>query len=306
MKFEIKAKLRGRYKLLVSKVGKRPHKETEWFDNIITDQGKDLIGSPGYVDGFQIPYINPAVAVGTGSGTPTVADTTLDAQGAYYNGLAGVPTSNSYVAGPPTYWKTVYTYDFPEGGATGTWSEVGVGYYDSGSGNVKVFSRQLILDGGGSPTTITILSDEILTVIYELRAYFDTTDNAYAFVINGTDNYSGVYRPANISTATSLDHGAGHSASLVTHSGSIGAITSSPGGASANPSPFTVTPYTGGNYYLEWTATYPYNVSNFSINSLLFITGVGSWQFSVTPAIVKTDSYKLTLVVRISWDRYTP
>lgn len=304
---KIKLAYEGWYRLLVSKPGKSPHKDTGWFKNLITDQGLNYIGNPQFSDGFGTRYINVAVAVGTGTTAPTNADTTLETQGAYYYGGNTVSTSISYVAGPPTYWKTVYTYNFGVGDGAGTWSEVGVGYY-SGSGDVNVFSRQLIVDGGGSPTTITILSDEILTVVYELRCYFVTSDTAYSFMINGTDSYSGVYRPMRVSTASSLDHGvyvSSFGATLTVYSGSIGATTSSPSGTTKAYQNNWKT-YTLGNYYREIDLVAQYNEANFTITALSIATGIGNWQFSVSPGIPKDSDHKLTLTFRVSWDRYTP
>ena len=60
--------------------------------------------------------------------------------------------------------------------------------------------RALILDGGGSPTTLTILSDETLDVTYTIRVYPPTTDVTGSITLDGV-SYGYTIRPCNVSTS---------------------------------------------------------------------------------------------------------
>lgn len=311
----IKQRFAGRFKCLVSKPGQAPYKETDWFDNLITNQGLDSIGNSnpyGPVD-FRIC---PNIGVGTGSTTPAVTDTTLDAFLAawpvygQYNPAPSIV--NSYVAGSPAYYSSVMTYTYSVGAAAGNLTEIGTGYYTSGDTTFKVFSRALIVDGGGSPTTLTILSDEILTVVYELRCYLDQTDNTYSILINGTDTYGGTYRIADIATAPFLNRSQQEYLGIPTcfvYNGSIGAVTTHPSGTSAggqNDCSTVSGGYTIGTYFTDFTSSYAVGKGNLSggITAIMVQSSHGNYQFSVSPAIAKDNTKLFSITYRLSWARY--
>lgn len=112
----------------------------DWFPNLITDQGLNQMGTLA-------TWLN-ACQVGSGSTVPAVSDTQLVTR------VAGTTTIQSTVQGiqstPPYYASRTRTYRFAAGVATGTLSEVGVGTTAT-VGNL--YSRALILDGAGNPTT---------------------------------------------------------------------------------------------------------------------------------------------------------
>lgn len=154
------------------------------FDNLILDAGLERLGT-----GAGVTYVQ----VGTGSTAPAVGQTALVS---YSAGTSNQTASvDSYVAGPPVYHQNIKTFRFAAGAATGTFSEIGVGWAPSGS----LFSRALILDGGGSPTTITVLSDEALDVDYRFRVYPSTSDVTGTLTLSGI-GYTYTLRPSLIST----------------------------------------------------------------------------------------------------------
>ena len=128
------------------------------FDNLILDAGLNRLGTGGVANCCQ---------VGTGTSAPAVTDTTLQA---YLVGTSTIQadSAQSYVAGPPAYVTMSRTFRFGTGVAAGNLTEVGVGWATASG---SLFSRARIVDGGGSPTTISVLSDETLDVVYTLRAY---------------------------------------------------------------------------------------------------------------------------------------
>ncbi len=85
--------------------------------------------------------------VGSGNAAPAETDTALQARASTSN--INVQSNNSNVS--PRYGWRRRTFRFAAGAAAGNLSEVGVGWTTT-----AVFSRALILDGSGNPTTITV------------------------------------------------------------------------------------------------------------------------------------------------------
>lgn len=284
------------------------------FDNLITLQGLDQIGNPPVFNTSSgIPFINTHCGVGTGTTAPSTADTVLESPLAMYPSTAGSNVescSSSYVAasGPdPAYYRAIWTYTFPAGAAAGNLSEVGVGGTLSGSTTPILFSRALIVDGSGVPTTITVLSDEILVVTYELRLYIDQTDTAYSFFIN-TTSYSGTLRRALLTTPP-VGMNVAMTAALSKpsqglYTGSIGPVTGNPSGLVVNVAATQPTTYTNGTHYNDFRATYAVGVGTGNIAAVMNSGVHGSWQFSISPAIPKTSSISLQLNWRQSWSLY--
>jgi len=179
-KFALKAavELMGRYKLRVHDGRGNNRLETDWFDNLITDNGLNLIGETGdFLANF---------SVGSGSTAPANSNTAL---------VSEVATTGSAEPGAGVFAGTVARaidaglrecsivreYEFGEGVAAGNLSEIGIGWY-----NTSLFSRALILDGALSPTTITVLSNEFLTVTYELVINQPTTDFSALISVDAT------------------------------------------------------------------------------------------------------------------------
>lgn len=157
--------------------------------NLIVNSGLDRLGATGVV--------MSTCQVGSGSTAPAATDTALVSLVAATSTIVGgTGGTTTYVAGSPDYMQMVTTFRFAEGAAAGNLSEVAVGW---GSG-AAIFSRALILDGGGSPTTITVLSDETLDVTYTIRVYPPTTDVTGSITLDGT-SYGYTIRPCNVSTS---------------------------------------------------------------------------------------------------------
>lgn len=115
-----------------------------------------------------------------GTSNAAVAATQTDLQGTkVLSDTVQSTLSSVYVAGPPPYIECTRTYRFTTGVATGTWAEVGTGWND-GTGQAR-FSRALIL-----PTTVTVLSDEQLDVVFTVRFYPSTTDVTGTVTLEGT------------------------------------------------------------------------------------------------------------------------
>ncbi len=219
-------------------------------------------------------------------------------------------------AGSPTYVSTQsITFEFPLGAVIGNMTEVGIGW-----SNTAKFSRALIVDGGGTPTAVSVLSSEILQVNYRLHFYPQLTDSVGTFTIAGSGDHDYVAR--HLMAGTTLGNSiftANPTASGLdcqTFDGSIVAVSgSSPTGVAGAISSVAGS-YTPGTFYRDFTLTALIGQSNFGtgIKSMTLkyknLTGGGGdvsyfrTQCQFTPPIMKTGAQVLTLLFRQSWARH--
>lgn len=167
----------------VLRAGKVVRKTGE-FHNLITDAGLARLASTGSTQNSCFNYVR----VGVGNAPPSPSDLALQNQIAStsnpssYDGSGGVNLEEGYV------WRRV-TWTFEEGAVVGNVSELATGWAASSSGTI--FSRALVKDSEGNPTTITVLADEQLRVTWEHRRYWATEDVTGVLVNEG--NKGGVY-----------------------------------------------------------------------------------------------------------------
>lgn len=283
----------------------------DWFDNLITNNGLDLLGA-------QASTIAPLVAcrVGTGNTTPAFTDIALASP------LAGTTTIQANVSGvqgaAPYFGWCRRTWRFGTGAAAGNVAEVSVWNALTGG---TMFSRALILNAG-SPTTITVLSDEQLDVIYEFRIYAATADVAWGPVTISGVSYSGNTRHSNVTVGAYggnwepgfagtpqagviINTGAGNNYCYAYATQTLGAVTGQPTGSVYAMSSVTASAYVNGNYYRDHALFWDLNNGNTGtgIGSFRILTNFGAFQASVTPVFAKDATKKLTLNVRVSWSR---
>lgn len=272
------------------------------FRNLITNGGLDRMGN-------NADYLNWC-QVGSGSTAPSNGDSGLVSR------VAGTNTRQSTLSGaqasaPYFTWRR-NVMRFGMGVAAGNLAEVGIGWADTGA----IFSRALILDALGSPTTITILADEFLDVTYELRCYPKVTDTVGTIVATGNlaGTYDFIMRGANVTSTNGLtgwligvggtSQGSdGASPGKVAYTGDIGGVTSSPAGGSVENMPFTASAYSAGSYERRFVMSLGLNNANFNIRSVLVKMGIGTYQCQFDPAIPKTSNDLLNLTFRHSWAR---
>ena len=205
------------------------------------------------------------------------------------------------------------TYTFAAGVATGTWSEIGVGPAASGGAITLepsppyLLSHALIVDGGGSPTTISVLASEQLVVTYTLQLYFSNVQTAYTpFMINTTST-SGSIMPGRISqiNTTFPTAGAGNGLLLYLATGTFGAITGYPTGTLSPQVSGTSASYTTGNYYLTINTTTPVNSNFVNTWSMIYVeSSAGHFQMSVSPSVVIGAGMSFTFQYNVSWSRH--
>lgn len=293
----------GYYKLEGVKIGpdgkERRRTIADWFPNLITDFGLNGWGT------LSLAQMTTNCRVGAGTATPAFGNTTLGAQiGATTVVSSGFAATSQ--ATPPYYYSQTATWRFNPGVAAGNLSEVGNGRTATGA---DLFSRALILDGAGNPTTITILADEYLDVTYQVRDYMPTADVPYSIVISGV-TYSGIMRRANVDTvmfSTSNVAGCDNGVNAVTaYNGAIGAVTSAPAGTNTAISVNNLG-YANNSYQMDFGGTAALTQMNLAggITAIMVRTSFGYFQFSISPAIPKDANKTLALVFRCGpWARY--
>lgn len=266
------------------------------FRNLITDGGLDRMGN----NADWLTWCQ----VGSGSTAPAVGNSALVSRVAASNSIVGDSLNSQ--SSPPYYVSRTNTYRFAAGVAAGNLAEVGIGWASTGG----LFSRALILDALGSPTTITVLAGELLDVTYQFRQYMPSADWIGSLTLRGV-SHSIVGRASGVTSGDWSINTTGQTAGRVdfrprVYSGDIGPITGSPSGTSVL-SNLGSSPYSSGSLAREATLLLGNPDANFAggIGAFKINMGIGSYQFGFTPKIMKTSVDTLSLTFRHSWSRKT-
>lgn len=297
-----KPRLAGFFKIEAFKPGQYRRVLADWFPNLILDAGLNRMGTGTWLS---------AVQVGTDNTPPSISDTGLFG---YVAGSSTTQSTSSGVSGSaPWYGFVGRTYRFGAGDAAGNLAEVGAGWATSGA---SLFSRALIVDQFGSPTTITVLGDEYLDVSYQIRLYSPNVDSTYSISISGSP-YDLTTRASVASSSSYWTPGVGlvddnpvySLNSFAAWDGALGTVTQLPSGTnvsdSLNLSPLS---YSNNSFQKDFTVVVGLNDGNGTgfINTTLVQTTIGAFQNFYDPDIPKDSSSVLTLNYRVSWARYTP
>lgn len=301
MNLEINNQVGARFKLVARKASTEEiTRETGWFNNIVLDTGLAQMSVGTWLN---------RCCVGTGNSTPVATQTQLDTFKASTTTIQGNPAGGMQLTTLPYYdWLRV-TYRFGEGVAAGNISEVGLGW-----GNVNLWNRALIKDTNGNPTTITVLADEYLDVITEIRVYpQETFSGSFNFLNKAGDivsshTYTGrayheapqaYYYPMNIGVIEVYSTAMGTSP------------TGSPSGTALGFGVPTTSEYpTPTSVKCKKTfATTDVNGEHRTIlvrNTLLSPSSGMGYQVEFSPTITKNNTMEITYTVSMSWGRYTP
>lgn len=297
-------RMRGRYKLEAVKAdgSGRTRVLADWFPNLITDTGLNRIGTNSVWS-----YIH----VGTSATAPDVSQSALLG---WVGSTNNRPFAEVVSAGNTDYYGDYYGYRqdrwrFNPGEADGVLAEVGL---SGAASNTNLFSRALILDGAGSPTTVTVLADEYLDVTYRLECYANYTfvdgmQSGVAITNVGTRDIT--IRAAEIGNAnywgTSLGGVVAAGANAITvYSGSLGAISGSPSGTAAIMTGPINAAYSNNSLERGISGTFGLTVANFTHKSLRFLWNYGAYQMEMNTGIAKSSSQTMSYQAKISWGRY--
>jgi hypothetical protein len=278
-------------------------KSLEWFDNLITNNGLNLMGT----EGNYLSYCQ----VGGGSTAPSVSDTALVSR------IAGVAATGALASSiVDGYLVVSREFSFATGAAAGNISEIGIGPVTTGN----LFSRTLIKDGLGNPTTITILADEILNVSYEFKIKQPTVDFVgnvsginykirAAMSTNSVGGSDSGWRVTNSLGSSRLKfvHGTvnRNPTSLPTiYSGNIGPDSGIPTGSEvAIIQSISNAAYVQNSFKTDFTFTMPPALFNGTFRSGLFYPGPCAFQYEFSPDITKTNLQELVIGFSVSWAR---
>lgn len=272
--------------------------------NLIVNSGLDMIAS------LSIANSSDYCRVGTGTTTPSATQTDLVSRfGSGTGTITAQSLSNSGSA--PWYWELEREYEFPAGTVDGA-ALTEVGFFEQSGGDM--FSRSLIKDGGGTPTSITLTSLEVLYVTYVTRVNVPNTDSTGTFTIN-SDTYNYTCRAANASTEAvwSPESSTIFYTDIIRsyETQTLGLITDEPAGAKGSGSDSQAS-YVTGSYERVGSFTMGRDDSNFTLGIGAFSIGrfsnTPSFQFSVEKAsdgtrISKDNTNTLSMVgaFKIAW-----
>lgn len=312
------AAISGQFRMVVSEdaAGERVKHDTGFFDNLITDVGMNRVGTVNTNSTSTITAFNSLCGrfvVGSGSATPAFTDTALAAPVAFASANPVLESeSSSYTRG---WYEITVRHQFGQGQAAGNLSEIGI-QHTSLSG--PLWSRALILDGAGNPTTITVLPDEFLTCYYTLRIMIPKEDAVFNIDVDydedgivptvvtarplGADNSNpnagwGLQTAATIGTAAALRFYTG---------GLAGPTASSPLGSpiGSTTNSFTEVPYVTDSHQRFLTRTNGLNEHNSeTLRTARLEALMGFWQIEFDPPLQKNNTQTMQLTFGYSWAR---
>lgn len=294
---EFKLQVAGHIEIYSDKRGKLAE-----FDNIFLDQGLNALGTksmPGYI------------WLGSGSAEPHPSNTQLVNFVARSNASSPrIPTTYGVNGTAPYYTWLRIGVRFTPLGVNVNLSELGLGT------DTELYTRALIKDANGVPTTLTILSDEILDISYTIRIYAPTTDATGQITLGG--NIGGTYdwtaRACLVTTnghwianAWAVSRSGSYIGSAKVYSGPIGDITKFPSGSDSYVTHNSV-PYVQNSFTAKSVVSVDTTQGNFvgGIRSISICLGWGEYQMQFDPAIPKTDLDTLNLTFAVTYARYVP
>lgn len=307
----------GRFRMVVSEDAEMEcvKHDTGFFDNLITDVGMNRVGEVTTNTDTAIVNFHTLCGrfvVGSGSATPAFTDTALVAPVAFASADSVLDSeSSSYSRG---WYEITVRHQFGQGQAAGNLSEIGIQH--SGLSG-PLWSRALILDGAGDPTTITVLPDDFLTCYYTLRIMIPQEDAVFNIDVDYDDdgvvptvvtarplkaNNSTPYAGWGLQTASTTGW-----AHLRFYSGGLAVPTANaPLGSEIGnqTNNFAVVPYVTDSHQRFLTRTNGLNEHNSqTLRTARLEALMGSWQVEFNPPLQKDNTQIMQLTFGYSWAR---
>lgn len=168
----------GHIKIQKGKAGEGINWESD-FPNLVLDVGWDNLKSVLAAENSPTDPLH--LFLGSGTTEPAATDSGLESISGTLAGKAF--STRKYPATVTAQSPRVrLRFDYTEGEAEGVWTELGLAFDSQYS---SPYNRSLIRDGNGDPTSLTILSDEFLTVYVELVMYFTSISGSGSIDYNG-------------------------------------------------------------------------------------------------------------------------
>lgn len=293
-----------------------------WFKNLITDLGMDYLGNAPS-SRYNLTYCR----LGTGNAAAANGDQSLYAQVAATSTAGLGAASGLSVAGDYVYNRV--SRRFAAGTASGVnLAEVGMSYTNTGN---TLFSRSLLKDGSGNPTTISLQPDEVLDVVYELRVYLPAQDIVVNTTIDGVATTVTIRRSTNTTQVnwwaqalgyTFIPYSRGDEQGYLGFTGydayenSIAAATGWGGGNNTTEAVRTLLAYVAGSYTTKVKLDFGLTVGNYP-TGIGFITcgtvglfgdsrfncSYGPFGYIINPKMNKTSARTATVTLGLTWAR---
>lgn len=309
-------RLGGRFRAVVSKDAecKQVVEDTGFFDNLITNTGMNRVGevtTNAQASAQSFSALCGRFVVGSGSAEPQFTDTALQNPVAFASANPVIESeSSNYDRG---WYEITVRHQFGQGQAAGNLSEIGI-QHTSTSG--PLWSRALILDGQGDPTTITVLPDDFLTCYYTLRIMIPKED--FIFNIDADYGEDGIVpivvtgRPLGADGASpTLGWGLQTAAPIwgyfQFYTGGLAAPTANnPLGSAigSQTADFSVVPYVTDSFERYVTRTNGLNEHNSQeLRTARLAALMGYWQIEFDPPLQKDNTQTMQVTFGYSWAR---
>ena len=248
-------RVHGEYRLQVKNAAGVIDRDTGWFDNTITNQCLNA-----WAGSTPLNTLTQYCGVGVGTAAPTTTNSSITGQ---IGSRASSGAQGTNVVG--LVHTTTKQYNFAVSAVIGTITEVGI--FSAPTGGVLA-TRALIKDGGGVPTSITLVSGDTLYVIWRCTVTAPSSDYTGVVSISGV-NYNVVARPSYFVTgsmssglwsgplgAAAGDAFFGLNGASVYATQTLGAVTAGPLGSSNGQTSSVVAAYVDSTYTRTCTATW--------------------------------------------------
>lgn len=315
----------GEFRCVVKRADGGIKSDTGFQKNLILNQGLNAIGGTGGNN-----RIYAYCAIGTGNSVPTVHQTQLDSPVKVVSTDRYATQSYAYSGTGDYKPSMVLKYSFTDLNNVNI-TEVGLSTSAGSWGNdinqLYMCTRALIKDSNGNPTSITVLSGEILEIYYKLTMVIPIAD--MAGVINVLDGagtstaYNYIVRPADVGSSSFTTNDTNSSAPLgspvnynsngisyscFASSGDLATVTNRPSSLIPNSSK-NMDEYVPGSFKIKTKFDFNIATANTSIRSFYIDSNLGRWQIRVGKTtddspIVKNNTQTLSIPIEFSWGRY--
>lgn len=283
---------------------------------------RNLVVASGLDMWMTIANIRLGAVVGTGNAPVLMSDRSLSNFRAGQSTPQGVPVISSQTTTAPYWNRKTMRWRFAQGQATGNISEVGAAYTTGANptSGSTLYSRALVRDGSGNPTTITILPDEFLDVVYTHTTYcppdntgvciftIDGSPSEHAYVARcsqvGEVSWSGPSENNALGALIPLAAGSGFAYSAAFTGGISAAVSGLPSGTRSNADSMSSQGYTEGTFTRSFSFQFGLNSANFSIQSVLYFSHGPRVQVQYSPAIPKTSAHQMRFDFTVSVANY--
>lgn len=285
--------------------------ETYEFDNIVTDTGLNYMGTNNVA-------ILAKCQIGSGNSTPNPNQSSLDALIASVSGSV-ISYDYDYNPDNPIYINSqTNLFKFTN---LNNVNITEIGLMPNISGYNDIATRALIKDAMGNPTSITVLTGEVLEVYYTMAQVFSTEDSSFQINVYDKDGNAELY---NVDVRLAY---AGHAENMYNvgrelspkscyvFNDELKAVTSTNTGRfdtiDAKASDMSVYVPNSFKRIINAKATLSKANNASGIRRIMIGTTMGFWQFrfgrvSDDAPLQKSDQKVLEFPVEFNWGRYEP